>query len=355
MFLEGWLIMIYTYEVIIIGGGQAGLAMAYALKKQNIRYVILDQNNHIGVSWEKRYDSLTLFTPRNYSTLFEYNMEGQSNGFPSKDEVASYLRRFSMEHHLVIKHNEKVLRVKKKSTDTFKVETESNEYLASQVIVATGAFHHPFVPNIHDGLTPFMIHSHEYKNPQQVPKGKVLVVGSGNTGVQIAAELTQTHEVVLSSSKKGKIIPTRIFGKSLFWWLDVMGISKAKPDSIIGRMLQRRDPIIGTDYKTVKKHVEMVSRLLKVEDGTCYFKEDRPMEIGSIIWATGYRNKYDWIQIEGAVDLRGNPNHIFGESPVRGLYFIGLSWQSRRSSALLYGVEKDVKYVARLVMKMKNN
>ncbi|MCM2677462.1 flavin-containing monooxygenase [Alkalicoccobacillus plakortidis] len=347
--------MIDTYEVLIIGGGQAGLAMAYALKQQNTPYIILDENEKPGASWEQRYDSLTLFTPRNYSSLYEYNIEGEPKGFPSKGEIASYMRKFILENDLSIKHNEKVWSVAKNKNNTFSIESESNTYVANQVVVATGAFHDPFIPNIHDQTIPFMIHSSEYKNSNQVPEGKVLIVGSGNTGVQIAAELSHSHDVILSSSKKIKNIPNQIVGKSLFWWLDVLGISKATPHSLVGKFLQKRDPIIGNDYKRVKKQVKRVSRLMKMEQGKAYFQKDRPIEINSIIWATGYRNRYDWIHIEGVIDLKGKPVHTFGESTVKGLYFIGLSWQSRRSSALIYGVEKDANYVAQLVIKRQKS
>ncbi|MCM2677431.1 flavin-containing monooxygenase [Alkalicoccobacillus plakortidis] len=209
--------MIDTYEVIIIGGGQAGLAMAYALNQQSTNYIILDENEKPGTSWEKRYDSLTLFTPRNYSSLYEYNIEGEPKGFPSKDEIASYLQKFVMENGLSIKHNEKVINVTKNKNNTFSLETNSNTYITNQVVVATGAFHDPFIPNIHDQTIPYMIHSSEYKNSNQVPEGKVLVVGAGNAGVQIAAELSHSHDVILSSSKKIKNIPNHIVGKSLFW------------------------------------------------------------------------------------------------------------------------------------------
>ncbi|MFK3938012.1 flavin-containing monooxygenase [Alkalihalobacillus sp. NPDC078783] len=340
-----------TYEVIIIGGGQAGLAMAYALKQQNIPYIILDENEKPGASWEQRYDSLTLFTPRNYSTLYEYTIEGEPQGFPSKNELALYMKRFVMEKGLSIKHNEKVLNVTKDKNQTFLIECESTTYTAAQVVIATGAFHDPFIPDIHDQTIPFMIHSSEYKNPNQVPKGKVLVVGSGNTGVQIAAELSHTHNVILSSSQKIRNIPKHIIGKSLFWWFDVLGLSKATPDSLVGKFLRKRDPIIGSDYRRVKKVVKMVSRVIRVERGKSYFQKDYPLAINSIIWATGFRNRYDWIQIEGVVNLKGQPIHTFGESLVIGLYFIGLSWQSRRSSALIYGVKHDANYIVNLILK----
>lgn len=328
-------------DVVIIGGGQAGLAMGFALKQHNISFIILDENDETGAAWKKRYDSLRLFTPRNYSQLHNFPFEGDPNGFPHKDEVVSYLQKFKSVNNLPVIYNQKVINLSKENNQQFRIVTQNQCYTACYVVVATGAFYHPFIPQIYDDSIPFMIHASNYQNPQQVPKGDVLIVGAGNTGIQIAAELSGTHEVTLSKSKSIRRIPQRIAGKSLFWWLETLGVSRVKPDSLAGKFIQKRDPIIGDDYETVKKHVEVVSRVEVIKDGTATFQDSFSKNVKSIIWATGYRNGYSWIDIKGVLNDRGRPIHKFGVTNVQGLFFLGLSWQSKRSSALIYGVSDD--------------
>lgn len=338
------------YDVIIVGGGQAGLAMGYALKKKNKHFTILDENESTGESWRQRYDSLQLFTPRNYSQLHGFLFEGERDGFPQKDEVVDYLKSFKEENDLPVIYNQKVIELSQKDDQNFLVITQNKRYVTKHVVVASGAFHHSFIPKIHDNSIPFMIHASEYKNPLQIPEGKVLIVGGGNTGIQIAAELSQTHTVLLAKSKPIKMLPRRIAGKSLFWWFELLRLSKAKPDSRLGKFLQKRDPIIGNDYGIVKKHVEILGRVKRVSDGQAYFQGSSPKRVFSIIWATGYRNDYSWIDIDGIINEYGKPIHRDGITNKKGLYFIGLSWQSKRSSALIYGVSEDANRIAKKIV-----
>ncbi|RLL46807.1 oxidoreductase [Oceanobacillus piezotolerans] len=337
-------------DVVIIGGGQAGLAMGYALKRYNVSFIILDENSETGASWKKRYDSLKLFTPRMYSQLHSMTFEGDPMGFPHKDEVVTYLQKFKSTNDLPVVYNQKVIKLLKEDKQTFRVFTQDQSYTACHVVVATGAFYDPFIPPIHDGSVPFMIHASDYQNSIQIPQGEVLVIGAGNTGIQIAAELSRTHYVTLSKSKGIKRLPQKIAGKSLFWWYETLGVSKAKPDSLIGRYIQKREPIIGDDFLTVKKHVEVVSRVKAVKKGIASFQNSPSRKVKSIIWATGYRNHYSWIDIKGVLNEEGKPIHQFGVSNVEGLYFLGLSWQSKRSSALIYGVSDDANAIAERIM-----
>ncbi|MED1602967.1 NAD(P)/FAD-dependent oxidoreductase [Alkalihalophilus marmarensis] len=338
-----------NYDVIVIGGGQAGLAMAYALKEKK-KTLILDENEQTGDSWKKRYDSLRLFTPRKYSELFDFTFRGDPKGFPHKDEVVSYLQEFETRNQLSVLHNQQVIKLSKENDQMFRVFTQNQTFTVKNVVVATGAFHDPFIPDIHDRSIPYMIHASAYKNPAQIPKGDVLIVGAGNTGIQIAAELSKTHTVMLAKSKPIKSIPQRFAGKSLFWWLETFRISKARSFSMVGKMLQKKDPIIGDDYKIVKDQVEMLGRVRQVIDGQVHVQNTPPKKVTSIIWATGYRNNYSWIDINGVIDVHGKPIHRYGITDVKGLYFIGQSWQSKRSSALIYGVSDDAEMIAREIL-----
>src|SRR5699024_9726910 len=168
--------------------------------------------------------------------------KGETNGFPLRNEVVDYLKRFKEENDLSVIYNQKVMELSQENDQNFLVITQNQRYTAKHVVVATGAFHHPFIPKIHDNSVTFMIHATEYKNPSQIPEGKVLIVGAGNTGIQIAAEISQTHPVLLAKSKPIKRLPQRIAGKSLFWWFELLRLAKAKPDSMLGSFLQKRDP-----------------------------------------------------------------------------------------------------------------
>nr|WP_021038290.1 NAD(P)/FAD-dependent oxidoreductase [Bacillaceae bacterium JMAK1]AGQ45457.1 Trk family potassium transport protein [Bacillaceae bacterium JMAK1] len=338
------------YDVIIVGGGQAGLAMGYSLKRKNKSFIILDENEMTGESWRKRYDSLQLFTPRNYSQLHGFLFNGDPAGFPHKNEVVDYLKRFKEENDLPVIYNQKVKELSQENDQKFLVITQNQRYTAKHIVVATGAFHHPFIPKIHDNSIPFMIHASDYKNPSQIPEGEVLIVGAGNTGIQIAAELSQTHPVLLAKSKPIKRLPQSIAGRSLFWWFECLRLSKAKPDSALGKFLQKRDPIIGSDYEIVKEHVEILGRVKSIKDGQAHFRDSSPKYITSIIWATGYRNNYSWIDIDGVTNEFGNPIHRYGITKIKGFYFIGLSWQSKRSSALIYGVSDDANRIAKNIV-----
>lgn len=334
-----------AYDVIIIGGGQAGLAMGFSLKQKSIPFVILDENEQSGMSWRNRYDSLRLFTPRSYSQLHGFHLKGDPKGFPDKNEIADYLSTFIIHNELPIIYQQKVVKLTQNEKQLFLVITQKKTYKAKQIVIATGAFYTPFVPNIHDGTASFAIHASKYRNPSQIPNGNVLIVGAGNTSVQIAAELSKTHQVILSQSKPMKSFPQNIAGRSLFWWLETFRIGQAKPDSFVGKMLRKKEPLIGNDYKTVQNNAKIVGKLSEIKDGKAFFNNGISKQIQNVIWATGYRNDYSWIQIDGILNGHGKPLHALGVTNVVGLYFIGLSWQSRRSSALIYGVSDDAKYI----------
>ncbi|WP_413380809.1 flavin-containing monooxygenase [Alkalihalobacillus sp. 1P02AB] len=341
------------YDVVVIGGGQAGLAVGYYLKQTGHHFLIIDENLQTGDSWRLRYDSLTLFTPRFYSTLPFLPLEGDPNDYPSKDEMADYLSQYAKVFELPILHGIKVRRLTKKK-ELFNIETNDQVFHAKKVVIATGAFYSPYIPSISSSIegdqSIFSIHAAHYKNSLQIPKGTVLIVGAGNTGVQIAAELSHSHQVILSRGHKMKFLPGKILTKSIFQWFDWSGLSKVNANSFIGRWLQKNDPIIGGDIKRVKKQVILAERLKSLQQNVATFIDGRTIKFHSIIWATGYKNTYEWIQVNQALDKNGQPLHNEGISPVNGLYFIGLSWQRKRGSALIHGVEEDAEFIVKHIV-----
>jgi putative flavoprotein involved in K+ transport len=191
-----------------------------------------------------------------------------------------------------------------------------------------------------------------YKRPGQIPPGRVLVVGDGATGRQIAAELAATHEVLLATGRPRRVSPQRILGRGVFWWMDRLGILKSSRETRVGRYLMNADPFPGKDLnlgRLRQRGVRVVGRLLEVDGKEVGFASEEPAEVDAVIWATGYRDDSKWVAVPEVKDARGGFVHRRGVSAVPGLYFIGRSWQWTRGSALLAGVGDDASYVARRI------
>lgn len=338
------------YDTIIIGAGQAGLAMGYYIKKNHSTFIILEKNKRVGDSWRNRYDSLMLFTPRSYSALPGLRLQGEQSEYPTKDEVANYLEDYSNKFTIPIQFNTSVKGIQK-IDETFQILTTSGGiYFSKNVIVATGPFQQPFYPDFekHVPNNIFQIHSAHYKNPNQLSKETTVVVGGGNSGMQIATELSLDREVYLSISKKPKFFPYEMWNRSIFWWFDLLGISKATVHSKIGKFIRKNDPIIGRESKQLidSGRIKLLTRGTIWKGEKMFFEDGTFIKPKNIIWATGYYSDYKWIDIPEVFTINGNPIHTRGITTEQGLYFLGLSWQYKRSSALLNGVGGDAAFIA---------
>jgi putative flavoprotein involved in K+ transport len=342
-------------DVLIIGASQAGLAVAHCLKEKNISFLIIGKELNIGDVWRNRYDSLVLFTPRWYSSLPGLPLEGDLNGFATKNEIADYLERYAMHFNLPVCLNTEVYSLSKER-ETFVVKTNTAEYRAQYVIVATGPFQKPFIPRLADTLTDevFQVHTSQYVNPTYLKEGPVLVVGAGNSGAQIAVELSKDREVYLSIGHKMKFFPLDILGKSIFWWFDKLGLLSANIHSKLGQFISKQgDPIFGRELKTLIREgkVTIKTRTKGTHHKLISFDDGSKVEVENVIWATGFHSDYSWIQIPGILNEKGKPSHTRGVSKVKGLYFLGLPWQNRRGSALIGGVGVDAKHIAENIIK----
>lgn len=339
-------------EVIIIGAGQAGLAMGYYLKKQQRSFLILDGAPRIGDSWRARYDSLRLFTPTQYH-LPGLPFPGGVGQYPTKDEVADYLETYAQTSGLPVQLNTPVRSVAQADRG-YRVESGEQVYCADQVVIATGPFQRPFVPALNSRLAPeiYQVHSSAYRSPAELPPGPVLVVGGGNSGVQIAEELARTHRVYLSEGSRKPAVPQQILGRDLFWWLSRAGIMKITADSAIGQRLSQKDLLIGTSLtRLVQRYkVELLGRAEQAQGRTIRFAGGRSIQVESVIWATGFRSDYSWVHLP-VFDQRGVPRHRRGVTDSPGLYFLGLQWQHTRGSALLGWIGQDAEYLAACIEK----
>jgi putative flavoprotein involved in K+ transport len=335
-------------DVVVVGGSQAGLAMAWHLAQQGLRFVVLEAGSEVGHVWRSRWDSLKLFTPAQYDALPGMAFPAPADTYPTKDPVADYLQAYVAAFDLPVQLNAKVTELRRVG-DGFEVRTADTTYRARQVVVATGPFQVPFVPPPAAKLDPAVtqVHSADYRNPQALPEGPALVVGGGNSGFQIAEELAATRTVDLSIATKYPMLPQRLAGRDLFWWLTRLGLLRVTVNSRPGQRMSRRDFVIGTNRRRLERAgVRFRPRLLDAEGRTVRFADHSLLEdVGVVVWATGYRPDYGWIH--GPEVVRdGHVVHRRGVTEVPGLYFLGLSWQHTRGSALLGFVNDDAAYLA---------
>jgi putative flavoprotein involved in K+ transport len=338
-------------DVVVVGGGQAGLAVGYFLAQQGRDFTILEAAEEPAAAWRERWDSLKLFTPARYDALPGLPFPGEPDRYPTRDEVAAYLADYARDFDLPVELNSRINAIRR-SDHAYVVELDDRSYQTEQVIIATGPFQVPFVPPIAEQLGEGVVqmHSTAYRSPEAVPEGRVLVVGGGNTGFQIAEELSASREVHLSIGSRQTPLPQRILGRDLFWYLEATGLIRKTTESRIGRRLSGRDTLIGSTPRRLRRRhgVELHGRAVAATGSSVRFADDSQLDVGSVIWATGFRTDHSWIDAP-VFDQAGRLEHKRGVTASPGLYFVGLSWQHTRGSALLGWVKDDAAYIAEKV------
>lgn len=334
-------------DILVIGAGQAGLAMGFHLRNTPLRFQMIDGHVRVGDSWRKRYDSLKLFTPRMYSALPGMPLSGDPLGYAGRDEFADYLEMYASHFQLPVVFNTTIQKLQRLDGH-FQASIDSGQVIRSRVVVlATGAFQRPNVPDISRKFSPEINQytTVNYRTPAQIPEGTaVLVVGDGATGRDIAWELADHHQVFLAAGRPRRLLPDRILGRSAWWWFDKIGLLRLSAANPLGQYLQRSDPFPGrnkTFNQLLARGVNVMPRLIAVEGGQITFSNNISAKVASVVWATGYRDHGDWVDIPAVKDGRGQFIHREGISPVDGLYFIGRPWQRNRGSALITGVGAD--------------
>ena len=242
-----------------------------------------------------------------------------------------------------------------KTQSGFRISTDTEEFTAKNVVIATGAFQNPLLPEFTNRLSDnvLQLHSSEYKNSKQLRDGAVLVVGGGNSGSQIAVELSKDRQTYLSVGHKIKFLPQDIMKKSIFWWLDKLGIYTADVNSKVGQFLKKQpDPIFGFELKSLIKSGKVIlkPRTISIQNDNFIFEDNSEVRVNNVIWSTGFVSDYSWIDIADVFDEKNQPLHQRGITSVKGLYFLGLPWQSSRGSALLQGVGADAEYLINYIL-----
>jgi putative flavoprotein involved in K+ transport len=270
------------------------------------------------------------------------------DAYPSRDEVAAYLATYASTFDLPVRPNTRVTSLHQENGG-YLIAVGIEDIRTNQVVVATGPFQVPFVPPVATGLDAAVvqIHSADYRNPDQLPHGQVLVVGGGNSGFQIAEELAATRQVDLAVGTRMPSLPQRLVGRDLFWWLSRVGFMKLNVDSRFGRRMAKRDVLIGSSKRRIRRAgVTLRNRLERTEGRRAVFAGNDHVDVDAVVWATGYRPDYSWLHVPGVTDEGGRIVHRRGVTPAAGLTFVGLTWQHTRGSALLGFVKDDAAFIA---------
>jgi putative flavoprotein involved in K+ transport len=337
------------FDTILIGGGQAGLAMGYFLARENREFVILDAGGRVGETWRNRWDSLRLFTPSFHNGLPGMPFPAPGSYFPTKDETADYLEAYARRFDLPIRLHRRVESLSHHDGG-YLVSTADERYVAEHVVVATGPYQHPKIPGFASGLDPAIaqLHSSAYRNPDQLPEADVLVVGAGNSGAEISVDLGATRRTYLSGRESGYIPVALIHNRVSLWLADRV----LTTDTMLGRKMSeahrdRGAPLVRLKPKDIAATgVELVPRVEGVVDGKPRLADGRVLDVAVVVWATGFRLDFGWIKLP-IFDDGGYPIHHRGVvDAAPGLYFLGLPFQYTPTSEHVGGVGKDAQYIS---------
>ena len=347
------------FPVVVIGAGQAGLSVGYHLAREGVRFVILDADARVGDVWRRRWDSLRLFTPAIFDGLDGMAFPAPPWSFPTKDRMADFLEEYARRFSLPIRHGVRVDSLKREG-DGYVVAAGSRRFEARHVIVAMASYQVSRVPEFAKDLDPRIVQiaSRDYRNPSQLRGGRVLVVGAGNSGSEIALDVARGHRVWMSGRDVGSV-PFRISG---FWArlflarLVLRGVFHRllTVDTPIGRRV-RRGPHRGTPLIRVQPQdlaiagIARAPRVVGARDGMPLLEDGTVLEVENVIWATGFHPGFSWIE-RPILDERGEPRHDRGIVPGEpGLYFVGLHFLYAMSSTMIHGVGRDARRVVRAI------
>ncbi len=347
-------------DTVIVGAGQAGLSVAYFLKRSGVDFVILEANARVGDSWRQRWDSLRLFTPARFDSLAGMPFPAHPDYFPTKDEMARYLEGYAARFRLPLRTGVTVRRVSK-SAGGYLLETGGGRIEARSVVVAMANYQKPRLPACARDLDPAIVqlHSSEYRNPGQLREGGVLLVGAGNSGAEIAMEVSRTHATWISGRDVGHV-PFRMDGlpaRLILARLVLRGIFHhvLTVRTPIGRKARVNANVHGGPLIRVKPKdlalagVTRVPRVAGVEDGKPRLEDGRVLDVSNVVWCTGFQPGFSWIDLP-VFGADGRPEHARGAAlAAPGFYFVGLHYLYAMSSTMIHGVERDAQHVAKLI------
>jgi len=348
------------FDVIVIGGGQAGLSVGYHLARRGLRFVILDRCARIGDVWRSRWSSLRLFTPSQFNGLDGMPFPGPKHRFPTKDEFADYLEAYARRFELPVRTGVEVERLWRRD-GRYIVTTRGGELQADHVVIAMASYQRPKVPAFAHQLASDIVqlHSAAYRSPSQLRPGGVLIVGGGNSGAEIGIELAREQRIWISGRDNGQV-PFRIDG-----WLGrlilvrlvlrvlfhrIMTVRTPMGRRMRSKVLSHGGPLIRVKWKDLwAAGVERVPRTVGVENGLPVLEDGRVLDVANVVWCTGFHPGFSWIDLPVFGD-DGRPRHRSGvveDQP--GLYFVGLEFVHAFSSTMIHGVGRDAERIGRTI------
>ena len=344
-------------ETLVIGGGQAGLAVGHELKKRGRPFLILDAHPRVGDAWRTRWDSLLLFTPARYNGLPGMRFPASGGTFVTKDQMADYLEEYARHFDLPICTSTRVDGLSR-AGERYRVTAGSRTFEADNVVVAMANFQQPKPPPFAGSLDPRIVqlHSHDYKNPAQLAPGPVLVVGVGNSGADIAMDVVKEHPTWLAGQESA-VIPFRIepfFARNVaIRGVRFVGHHVLSVRTPIGRKAREHFLTSATPLIRVKPKdfdaagITRVGRIVDVRDGLPVTEDGQTVDVANVIWCTGFRPGFSWIDLPVLGD-RQEPQHERGVLPqAPGLYFVGLEFIYSATSATITGVGRDARRVVK--------
>lgn len=349
-----------TFDTIVIGGGQAGLSVGYFLARLGRPFVILDAGERIGDAWRARWDSMRLFTPARRDGLPGMPFRAPKYSFPSRDEMADYLEEYAARFELPVRCGVRVDALGRSDTGRFLIAAVDRRLQADHVVIATGAYQAPYVPDFADQLDPRIVqlHSSEYRNPGGLPDGNVLVVGPGNSGTEIALELATDRRVKLSGEFPNEI-PFDIESNRyrivfpVFWHITTHVLNFGNPigRKVLSKIRTGKHPLVRVKRTHLEAAgVEIVPRTIGVRDGLPLLADDTTVEVSALIWCTGYRSSHDWIDLpvlDERGDLASDHRGVVAQEP--GMYRVGREFLYAFSSHTIGGVGRDAERVVKLI------
>lgn len=338
-----------TLDTLVVGGGQAGLAAGYHLKRAGLSFAILEAGEEPGGSWPEYYASLRLFSPGRYSGLTGLPFPGPPDRYPTRDEVAAYLRDYAQTFGLPVLTSERVVRVERACAGFRLLTDDGEEYRARALISATGSFARPHRPRF-PGQESFggrILHAAEYRDPEPFRDRRVVVVGAGNSAVQIAHELARVADTTLATRAPLRFRPQTVLGRDIHFWLSASGLDRLP----LGRLFDVSEPAGVLDDGTYAAAVrsgrpDRLPMFSRFTEGGVVWDSGEEEAVDAVLLATGYRPNLGYLKPLGALREDGRPDQRAGVSrPVPGLYFVGLPFQISFASATLRGVGPDAALV----------
>jgi putative flavoprotein involved in K+ transport len=346
-------------ETVVVGGGQAGLSVGYHLARRGRPFLILDAHQRVGDAWRNRWDSLRLFTPARYSGLAGMPFPAADFSFPTKDEMADYLEAYAARFRLPVRTGVTVDRLWR-ADGRFVVAAGERRWEAANVVVAMADYQRPRVPAFAPELDPGIVQLHaiDYRNPDQLRDGDVLVVGAGNSGAEIALELAPRHRTWLSGRDVGQV-PFRIDSAAARLLLlrlvfRLVFFRVLTTDTPLGRRARPKLtshglPLVRTRQRDLAAaRIQRVARVVGVRDGLPLLADGRVAEVANVIWCTGFDPGFSWIDLPVVGD-RGAPHQRGVVTSQPGLYFVGLHFLYAASSATIHGVGRDAEHIVQTI------